>query len=207
MQEFWNGLLSGLVVEIIIGIVIYVVAKFKNSTILKILASSKIFGHGIEYVYKNQNYAMKDMVADIQATRKVKIFCMRGRSFIQSDAELSAMIERRDLDIQYLVLDPESYFVSKRSEELNKPNYKQELETNITDLVNQSVGKNNIHKKKHNQPPVFRILILDSRIYFSFFEENKLGSKIPIFRAKKNTAIYNGLNRYFNFIWDVSKEF
>lgn len=169
MNDFLLGILSGLVIEIIVTLIVHCVAKLKNSTLLKIIASSKLFGHGIEYVYKEQSNAMKDMMADIKKSTTVKLFCMRGRSFIQSDADLSEMIERRNLDMKYLVLDPNSDFAQKRAAELNKTNYIQELETNISDLISQTVGKSNVHKRKHDQPPVFRILILDNRAYPELF--------------------------------------
>lgn len=206
MGEIAQGVVYGLVAEIIVMLIVIVIAKVKNSSLFMIFAASKIFGHGIEYVYKEQRDASKDILKDIESSTTVKLLCMRGRSFIQTDAELSQILEKRNLTIQYLVLDPDSQFVQKRADELNKQNYKQELETNISDLKTQTQGKANVAKRIHDQPPVFRLLILDNRIYFSFFEKNKLGSQLPVFRAKDSSPIYKGLVRYYEYIWGISKK-
>ena len=210
-MEFWRtftgGLLTAFLVELVMMLFAFIFVKAKNSSLLKAFSASRIFGHGIEYAYKDQNEALDDIKKDIKISDNISIFCIRGRSYIQQDEELSYVLDSHK-NIRFLLSNPDNPYVIKRAAELNMTaeDYKTQLRVNLRELIRNSHEKNYIQKKVHNEPPVFRILILDNRLYFSYFKEHKMGSKLPVFRAKYSSEIYVGFKRYFDYHWDNSQD-
>lgn len=212
MNDFWRtfggGLLTGILGEIILALLGWIIVKAKSSSLLKIISSSKLFGHGIEYVYPSHDKAVDDMKIDIDKSAFVKIMCIRGRSFIQADEELSYVMTSNNKNIKFLLSSPTNTYIDLRANEIGKPPelYRKEIENNLQQLFSATIGLNNIEKKIHNEPPIFRLIIMENRIYFSFFKESKMGTQLQVFRAKSNSSIYKGLNRYYDYVWNTASD-
>lgn len=202
-MELMHGIIVTIVAEIILMIVLTIWTNIRKKKWLSRICS-KIFKHGVECVYQNQAQAINDIKKDIENSNGIKIFCMRGRSFIQYDQPLSYILEKRNFEIKYLLADPNSSFVEKRAQEINKiKSYKGELENNLSDLFAVSGEKKEVEVRTHRQPAVFRLIILDDSLYLSFFTSD-LGSQLNVFKINKESLIYEGFNRYFKMIWDIS---
>lgn len=209
LDTFWGGLISSILIEIALSIILWIVAKVKSSSILKAISSSKLFGHGIEYVYSSYDKAKSDIKKDVDISPFVKIMCIRGRSFIQPDEELSVLASTRQTHVKYLLSSPQNPYLKMRANELGHDLdiYIQDVKSNLEQLYNTSRGINNIETRVHNEAPVFRLIILENGIYFSFFVKIKMGKQLSVFRAKSNSIIYKGLNRYFDYVWETSNKY
>jgi hypothetical protein len=95
---FISGLLTSIAVELIIALIGYLFIKAKNSSLLQKISASKLFSHGIEYVYDNQKVAAEDIQRDMDNSKCIKIFTYRGRSFVhefERDEKLSSVLNER----------------------------------------------------------------------------------------------------------------
>jgi hypothetical protein len=118
-------------------------------------------------------------------------------------------MKERKKEIKFLVVDPESSYIDERARELRESpeEYKTKLIATFKELINKTDDKENIKKRYHKEPPVFRFLILQEKVYFSFFEKEKKGTSVKVIRANAKSEFYRGLNRYFEYIWNSSEEF
>jgi hypothetical protein len=207
LGTFWGGIVTSILAELFLLLVAFIFIKLRNSSILKSLSASRIFGHGIEYAYTNQDKALVDIKKDIENSNNISIFCIRGRSYIEQDEVLSFILDTHKR-IRFLLSNPENPFVVSRATELEKSPevYKNDLRNNLRQLLDSTIGRQSIEKKVHNEPPVFRLLILDNRLYFSYFTAHSMGSRLVNFRVKPSSEIYKGFKRYYDFLWDNSQD-
>ena len=145
-STFWGGLIITLIGQLILMGLIAFIIKIKKSSLIKMLSASRLFGHGIECVYNEQTDALPDIEKDIDDSAEVKIFCMRGRSYIQKDEDLSFILQKKK-KIKFLLSDPNNPYINKRAAEIERSvdSYKKDLQVNLSDLSRYTNELNNIN--------------------------------------------------------------
>ena len=201
--------LIGVLGSLTASIIIYVFITWNVQFLSKRLSGSRLFGHGVEYKYKGQEKATKDILKDAKDSSFVYIFTIRGYSYFQPERDLSVLTEGEEKSIKLLISNPcdgsdISSVVKIRADEYKNSTpekYKQELISGIDTIKIIMSKRSNIECRLHAEPPVFRMIILSNRIYVSFFAPYKSGSKLPVFRVNPTSDIYIGFKRYFELHW------
>jgi len=206
--------LIGIASTIAAQVLLFFITFWKKVKWFKLLSGSKLFGHGIEYVYPSQKEAVKDIVNDIRNSNSIRVFCMRAFSFIHPEREFSFALDDQTKKIQLLIADPktennynpEIEFRGNEYKDVTPKSYRRDIVSSLDRLRSIKLRNKEISIRIHDEPAVFRLYIFDNRIYFSFFSPYLSGSQLPIHSAKSKSYIYEGFLRYFERIWVRSKE-
>jgi len=190
---------------LVVQILFATFAKLRSFYLLKLFSGSDFWGHGIEFVYENQIKALPDIEKDIENSDEIKIFSMRGGIYIDQDGALSSIINKNK-QIKFLLSSPSNPYISERAEEvgMETENYRNFLTETFKLLLHKTRTNRNIERHIHSMAPIFRLLILNNRVYFSFFKHGVKGPGLKVFRAKANSIIYKGFSRYYEHMWKLS---
>jgi len=195
-----------LIHSLILVLIVYLLYnKFNNSTI-------DISGNEL-FMYQNQQEAEADILQDMEISKNIDIFTMRGHSFILPERAFGRL-SRIDRNIRFCVSNPKTqknpnpYIIdrAKETENTTPESYWNDLNNDKIKIKEIMKKNKNFKSKLHLVPATFRIFIFDDNMYFSFFEPFVSGSKLPIYKVNNNTGIYIGFKRFFEKIWKESKE-
>lgn len=183
MTAFIVGVASAIVATVLIGIFgQYLPMHIK---VWLTTALSRAMHTGIDRVYKNEEHAAKDILADASESRQIRILSIRGFRLTSDERPLSKLLSREnsyDL-LEIMISPPSSSAALKRAHEFSewaltygdRMFYLQDVAKSINVLVAASRQNSRIHVRLHNQCESFRLLITDSNLYLSFFPKGKPG--------------------------------
>lgn len=201
------GAIGSLIAQLIIVILI----RFRWPIILGKLSASVVFGHGIEFCYPSQREAERDMIENIKTSHTVYIFAMRAFSLTRPDEAFeNSLLRDRAKSIRLLLADPGDNFgdnkeIEKRAKELPKSMttdaYRNDINASVQSALFAKTQNPNIQVKLHKMPSCHRIYICADRAYISFFTRGLLGTQLPVISAKRSSPLYQGMQRYFESIW------
>lgn len=210
MDQFLIGVASTLAGTALL----FLVSKWKRVSWLKWISGSFLFGHGIEYVYPSQKEAVLDIIEDMKHSDKIRVYTMRGFSFLEPEEDFSSFMDEPSKSIEMLIANPGS----KRHPNPEVMNRGLETKTSDPDMYRKDIiralKKVKIlmeHNKRlrcriHHEPATFRMILLNKRLYLGFFEPYASGSQLPIYRIRPDTHIYSAFERLFEQVWKRSSE-
>ena len=195
------------VAAVIVSLATWLFTKFKKSNLYH-----SMFKSGVLRVYPNQDEAKNDILKHLKQAKVIKVFCIRGYSFVQPDREFYTVLRDIDLysdaSIQFCLADPEGEAVMSRAHEIpGKPEevYISEVKQTINTVYKRSKASKNIELRLHNEDPIFRIYIIDDIIYLGFFQKGKVAKDSRIMKIDSSCPLYNALIKYYETIWEKSK--
>jgi len=210
MDQFLIGVASTLAGTALL----FFVSKYKQVRWFKLISGSSIFGHGVEYVYTSQKEAVLDIIKDINHSDYIKIYTMRGFSFLEPEEDFSSFMRQQEKSIELLIANPGSK-QSPNPEVINRgvetltadpEMYRKDIIRALEKARILKEHNKRIKCKIHTEPATFRIILLKNRIYLSFFEPYKSGSQLPIYRIKSDSHIGMAFERLFRQVWKRASE-
>ncbi len=206
MEQFLIGIAASLAAAFLF----VWISKWRKLQWFKRLSGSAIFRHGVEYVYPSQKEATRDITSDILHSKEIRIFTMRGYSFILPEREFSFITDQSEKMIRFLIANPgsrklpnpEIFKRGKEYKNANPESYRNDICSELGKLRIIMLRNKHVKCRLHSEPATFRVVILDDRLYLSFFSPYQSGSQLPIHRIKKGSLIYQGFLRHFEAIWD-----
>lgn len=208
LSAFFTGIASSLTAMLISILFI----RLRWPYILKKISRSKIFGHGVEFGYKNQESAKKDMIKSFNESNNIYVLCMRAYSVTQRERDFSYILQDRLKNIKLLIADPGNLIndnpeirvrALERSE--SPEGYRRSIYNSIESIKRVMENNTNIECKLHKLASCHRLYITDDRIFISFFMPELSGTQLPIITVIKGSPLYRGMSRYFDQIWSQSR--
>jgi hypothetical protein len=194
--------------------VLFLISKWKRISWLKWISGSFLFGPGIEYVYSSQQEAVPDIIEDIKHSDRIRIYTMRGFSFLEPEEDFSSFMDDTGKSIEMLIANPGS----KRHPNPEVINRGRETKTSDPDMYRKDIIRaikkvkilmernKRLRCRLHTEPSTFRMILLNKRLYLSFFEPYTSGSQLTIYRIKPETHIYRAFQRLFEQVWRRASE-
>jgi len=212
VTDFLKSITNEIVVSLI-GAAIIAFLTWIISLIRKSSAYQSLFKSGIIRIYPNQEKAKKDILKHLEKAKSIRVFCIRGYSFVQPDREFYSVLKNseayEDSRIQFCLADPEGEAVRSRGREIpgkSESVYVSEVKQTINTLFWKTKSSKNIEVRLHLEDPVFRIYIVDEIIYLGFFQKGKVAKDSRIMKIGPKSPLYNALIKYYESIWEKSSK-
>jgi hypothetical protein len=215
MQDVYS-LFGGVTSSLIATVIVVLFAKWRWPTLFFKISGSFFFGHGVDYCFSNQNEAKPYILSSFQDSRKVMIYTMRGFSVTETGRPFRAMIDRNDRDVKILVSDPgdtpkdNPYLLDRVKEYPSAPPlgaYRSKINSSIDNIKLAIMNNDHLECKLHSEPAYYRFFIFDDVAYLSFFEIDKSGTDLPVFRVRRSSPLYKNLEKIFNTTWNHKSRF
>lgn len=204
---------AGVLASVVAAAIIAAAVRISPRPIWKKMAGSRLFGrHGVEFVYKSQHHAEKDMVKDLQDSNHVWVLCARGDSVSQPDRPFHFLLDGGRRECRFLLADPvingqpNPHVVSRAEEAGNDAaNYLERVRTSVAE-VRAAVSKHaNLAGRLHQEPAWVRLYLCDDRVYVTFFQPRIMAVDTPVLSINKRSPLYGGFRCYFERTWDAAK--
>ena len=211
MKTFFVGMLSSLAAMLLS----FLVVRWRWPALLSRVSGSQLFAHGVEFKYQDQAAAERDMRHDFHSSSTVQVLCMRAFSVVQIDRPFSFLMEAGStIDLRLLIADPgdasgDNPFLVMRGKEykgLDPADYRADVYSSVKRIREAMKANTRITCRLHVLPACHRLYICDDRAYVSFFTPYLSGSQLPIVRVRRSSVLYEGMKRYFQQCWAMSRE-
>ncbi len=194
MGQFFLGIITGIITEIIIFVFITFI---KNKKLKKRLVKI-ISGH--DYIpYQDQKEAIDCIKKDIANSNYVRVLTLRGLSFLNSEGDFN-FIWDSNKEIEMILSYIDNKAIDKRINLTKNENYKEEMKYVHTALMNKKKNYQDLSYYTHNVDLAFRIILLETCVYVSYINDYLEVPKSKIYRFESNEEIYQAFNKYYKSI-------
>lgn len=151
---------------------------------------------------KMQNLLGSSKVAkEIQPA--LKIMCVKGKDITGELEEGIETFLKNDGEAIVLILDPESKYVEKRANELNKEvnGFRKSIEgqiNNIKDEYSDWLNLKRITIKKYDWSYIFRMNFIGEALFLGFYNERLPDYKNIWYQIPRSSELYKTLEKLFN---------
>lgn len=214
MTAFLVGVASAIMAALLVGIFGQYLPTHIKAWLTTAL--SRAMHTGIDRVYKDEDHAAKDILADASESRQIRVLSIRGFRLTSDERPLSKLLSRENSYelLEIMISHPNSPAVLKRAHAFSEwaltygdhSFYVQDVVKSINVLVASSQRNSRIHVRLHNQCESFRLLITDSNLYLSFFPKGKPAATSPVYRIRSNTNLYHAFLTHYYWIRDQQSE-
>lgn len=194
----------------------FMIVRFRRQVIITLakFLLPELRNSGLVMTHHSMNDAMKNIKESVKRTHDLKILSNKGTDWLGDDnAYLSKLISEKSLSnlkIRVLLLSKIAPWLNVGwSQKRGKPSLS--FVQNEFDLAHKTVESffkkhtGLSHKsgiRYHRDDPIGRILMTDDRVFFSSYANVEQARDAIVYEfAGPNNEIYQGLKRYFNFLW------
>ena len=190
--------------QIIIGLIVGVFATIAGTYLLG-LSTWRPFRDfrrtGVLRIFKNQKDATKSILKDIENSKSLYVFAMKGESFSNAEKLLSKHLYDAKIEHKYLISSLENPYLNIRSSELGF-DMSESITQSIKNIEKAKTKNTNIEIKQHLEVVRFRIILLSHCLYLSFQEVDIPGRKSLVLKIDKNSSMYMSFSTLFNDLWE-----
>jgi hypothetical protein len=212
MTAFWIGVAASLVATYLAAFF----SKYLPHRVQTVMQASigRLLGVGINYVYKDEEKASRDMLRDAARSKSIQVLSIRGFRLTSEGRPLSKLLGK-DVpynDLKVMIADPRSPAVLERSQgftdtALMYPQdnfYAEDVTKSINVLIGAAKANRRIHVRTHHQCESFRLFITDDSLYLSFFPKGRSASTSPVYKIKRDCLLYNAFATHFLWMWQYN---
>jgi hypothetical protein len=179
-------------------------------------ALSRALHSGIDRIYKDENSAANDILADASDSRQIRILSIRGFRLTSAERPLSRLLSRDNSydTLEIMISPPDSPAAMSRAQMFSNSAvtygdsafYLQDVAKSINVLVAASRDNDRIHVRLHDQCESFRLLITDRNLYLSFFPKGRPAATSPVYRIRNDALLYHAFVTHYSWIRDQHSE-
>ena len=195
-SSFFVGVFSGMVATILCLPIIWLARRA-----IDFARSQKMFNiwqhSGILHIYDTQEQGLSQMYKDALNSKKIYALASLGKTFSHRLSTLYPLLNNRDCDMRFLLLNPASDSAQKRADELNMHGFIDEIKSSLKELSNYS----HIKLGLYDEALYFRVYIFENVMYLRFKLGNEYTASTQTWRIGKRSHIYKSIHQQFDDLW------
>ena len=171
---------------------------------------------GINQVYKNQKDAEDQIIEECNRSKTVKILAVRAQHLLGSkhslfrreDNKLTFRLQRGEVSMQILLLDPNGKYVDIRSSEVGEDSERfVDMINNTIKIIKEFKGKSYaVEYRLYDMLPTFRLFIFENKLFLSFFLEKIDGQDTLMYEIGSSSQIYCAYDRFFDDMFEPKQK-
>lgn len=131
---------------------------------------------------------------------------IEGRQAI--DSELVQVGNMRQRKAKFLILDPNSHYVTRRAEEAGSKvePHRKEIQHALETLavLDEHVEELSIEKRIYDFMPIWNLLFIDNVLFLSFYLKGVRGPESICLQIRRPSPLFLAFNVYFDETWKKS---
>lgn len=167
---------------------------------------------GVRKSFRSFDEAPKPLEMIHEVTSEFRFMGISAKTLLIDEAFDREMIQkaRGSCHFKFLLLNPQSKYVKEKAiEEGDTPiGWKNEIEASIERLHTlRDQHHLNLEIRLFDSYPIFRIILVNSIMYFSWYPSGRRGSTSPMQISENiNQSMYEPFSNYFNKLWEICPE-
>lgn len=207
MKEFILGVTSSLAASALLVIGARLLPQSWRTALM--WAAARVLNCGITASFRDEGRAASAILAEARKSETIRILSIRGFRLTSEDRPLSVLLhpENAYRQLEIMIADPRSAAVSQRDAGFatravtyGKGSYHEDVNRSLIALAHARRRNSRISIRTHFQCESFRLIILDSSLFLSFYPLGVSASESPVYRVARDSWLYRALLSHYQWI-------